>query len=558
MHSRKFTSTLTVLALVGCCTVLRAEPQLKKGKLQIVFLFGQSNMVGSGHIRTAWYLTQPQYVPPYELVAAKTRYFDWSSLFWQGLRYYKGPDKDKVAAISYERRASRGKWRRIIRGTWPKEKQPKGRGEMYAILDQKAEEEGIYRRLADFLESDTNEFKTKEAYAEIAGRDTYNAEILERVRKIYLNGTTAEDFDAFEAEFRKVDLKDKSKTPEEIRASLAALAEKHLNLPVAKRTRIFGHGAIAGSEGEGVEQTTYGPLSVGYAGGQGSIGPEYGVGITLERLVDAPILLVKCSWGNTSLADAWRAPSLDGVETATEKANREAWNKSEAERAKKEGRELKPRPAPEKKGKLAWCWHMVMPQVDRVLADPGKYHPEYDPKVGYEVAGLVWFQGYCDMNNTAYGELLAQMITDFRKKVKTPKMPVVCGTLGGPTYNHVAYSGAVNEGMVQVSRMPEFAGTVDVVNTGRFNPIELGLTQSMIRNVTLKRRAGNEDYGAKYDLDKANTVLRRAISNKGFHYYGSAKFFILTGDAMARSLANLMAGNEPFVNAELKSLNRAP
>jgi hypothetical protein len=108
------------------------------------------------------------------------------------------------------------------------------------------------------------------------------------------------------------------------------------------------------------------------------------------------------------------------VETPVEKPGREASNKEQAELAKKEGREFTPRPTPTPKGKPGWCWELAMPQIERVLADPGKCHPGYDPKVGCEVAGLVWFQGYSDMKNPAYGELPAQMIRDFRVKVKTP------------------------------------------------------------------------------------------------------------------------------------------
>jgi hypothetical protein len=37
------------------------------------------------------------------------------------------------------------------------------------------------------------------------------------------------------------------------------------------------------------------------------------------------------------------------------------------------------------------------------------------------------------------------------------------------------------------------------------------------------------------------------------HYHGSAKCFLLMGDAVGRSLANLMAGGEPLINAELKT-----
>jgi alpha-galactosidase len=327
---------------------------------------------------------------------------------------------------------------------------------------------------------------------------------------------------------------------EKHRALYAELAEKHLRIPIAKRTRIYGHGAIAGSEGEGIQSTTHGPLSVGYGGGITTIGPEYGVGITLECLVDAPILLVKCAWGNTSIAGAWRAPSLDGVETPAEKAARESWNEKQAERAKKEGREYTPNPPPAPTGELAWAWNMVMPQVDKVLADPGKYYPGYDPKVGYEVAGLVWFQGYSDKDNPAYGELLAQMIRDFRKKVNSPNMPVVCGMLGMAGFKNAAASQWANKGMLQAAQMPDLAGTVDVVNTAPFYPLEFDL----LGQVMDTHEKGTPEH------DKALLMKTRAVSNSGFHYHGSAKFFLLTGDAMARSLANLMAGGKPVVQAE--------
>ena len=476
--------------------------------------------------------------------------FNWN-FYWGGVRYYQGPKKQELIDLVQARRDSRGKWRRHIRGTWPKDKQPNGRAEMYAILDQKAEEEGIYKRIADILDSKENQFTVNQAYAEVIDRDKPITEELKRVRDIYLNGTKTADFDAFNAaveaatkakKFSRGNSKGANPDAEKHRAVYAELARKHLNLPIAKRTRIFGHGAIAGSEGQGIESTTFGPLSVGYGGGITTIGVEYGVGITLERLVDAPILLVKCSWGNTSIADAWRAPSLDGVETPTEKAGRVAWDKIQAAAAKKAGREFTPRSAPAKKGKLAWAWNQVMPQVDKVLASPGKYHPDYDPKVGYEVAGMVWFQGYSDKDNPAYGELLAQMIKDFRKKVKTPKLPVVCGSLGMSGFKNAAFSEAANKGMLQASNMSDLRGTVDVVNTARFYPLELDLCKQ-VQQTTKKDSP---------EYIEAARVTKLYISNKGFHYHGSAKFFLLAGDAMARSLANMISGGKPLIHDELK------
>lgn len=524
-----------------------AGPLLKKEKLQIVFCFGQSNMVGLADPTTAWYLTQPQYVPPREETVKKTRFFDWN-FYWSGVRYYEGPKKAELDALVEARQASRIKWRQRINGVggvewneaeWGK-KPEKGRANVYAFLDEKAEQEGIYQRIAEILDADENQFNVEKAYEELAVRDQQITEELKRVREIYLNGTKAEDFDAFDAAV-KAATTDKSLTltvpkntafpdAEKHRAAYAEMARQHLKLPIAKRTRIYGFGAIAGSEGEGIKSATHGPLSVGYGGSIQRIGPEYGLGITLERLVDAPILLVKCAWGNTSLASAWRPPSLDGVETPKEKANREAFNQSEAERAKKEGREFTPRPALKPGEGNSWCWELAMPHVEKVLADPGKFYPGYDPKVGYEVAGLVWFQGYSDMNNTAYGELFAQFIRDFRKKVKTPDMPVVCGTLGMGGFKNSAFANAVNQGMVEASKMPDFVGTVGVVNTSPFFPLEFDLLPQVM------------DFTDKESPEylEALRMKQRATSEKGFHYHGSAKCFLLVGDSMARSLADLM------------------
>lgn len=537
-----------------------AQQKIKKEKLQIVFCFGQSNMVGLATVPTAWYMTQPPYVPPREQSIAKTRYFDWN-FYWSGVDYYKGPKADLAQALVEERRASRMKWRQRISGaggiTWDPawgERPVGGRDVMYAFLDQKAEEEGIYKRMAEILDSPENQFNVSAAYEELISRPQFIADDIKRIREIYIPGVEAANFDAFDQAVAEAV---KAKTlittvgkgaafpdADKHRAAYAALAREHLKLPIAQRTYIYAHGAVAGQEGEGIESTAYGPLSVGYGGGVTTIGPEYAVGITLERLVDAPILIVKCAWGNTSLAAAWRAPSLDGVETPTEKLQREAWNAAQAALAAKEGRTFTPTEAPQKTGKLAWCWNMVMPQIEKVLADPGKYHPQYDPKVGYEIAGLVWFQGYSDKDNPAYGELLTAMIHDFRKKVNAPTMPVVCGSLGMVGFKHLAFKLPANRGMVQASQYSTLFGSVDVVNTAPFYPMEFDLLGQVMK-LTDK---DSPEYA------QAELYRKRAVSSQGFHYHGSAQFFLLMGDACARSLANLMAGGKPMIHEQLKAM----
>jgi hypothetical protein len=225
------------------------------------------------------------------------------------------------------------------------------------------------------------------------------------------------------------------------------------------------------------------------------------------------------------------------VETPIEKAMREAANREEIKRAEVNGRKPKLLPVPKKTGSPGWCWTMALPHVRKVLADPGKYHPDYDPEIGYDLAGMVWFQGFSDSKNEAYGEQLVEMIQWFRQQVDAPEMPVVCGSMGVGAYDQMAFAGNVNQGMLHAAKSPELKGSVDVVNTGRYYPLELDLIYRAF--VGLDR-----DSGAFDDLKR---IQNGAISNKAFHYHGSAKFFLLAGDAMARSLATLMGGGQASI-----------
>jgi len=99
----------------------------------------------------------------------------------------------------------------------------------------------------------------------------------------------------------------------------------------------------------------------------------------------------------------------------------------------------------------------------------------------------------------------------------------------------------VNGGMVQAAQHPDMRGTMDVVNTAPYFPLELDMALT-VRNSTEKE---SEEY------KDAVEILKAATSNRGFHYHGSAKSFILMGDALGRSLVNLMKGGEPMIHEQL-------
>jgi hypothetical protein len=512
-------------------------------------MMGQSNMVGYAAPKTAWYLTQPTYQPPAKLGTYKPRFFNWNN-YWRGVTNTLGSEEymAKGEALIAEREASRKLWRSRIFGNFSRAAKAEGKKDEWnykqwgdpphvrgihnqEFLDIKAEEAGLYKRMEEYIESPENKFHPKVAVAGIAKRDGFIAEDLKRVKEIFLKGTKPEDFDKMaEAEAAlKAAAEDRKKRqfPFENRLEYAKFLKESVNLPIAERTYIAAAGELRSDplpEGKTFKQAN-GLLTVGWGQNTGVSGPEYPFGISFERMVDGPVLIVKVAVGGTSLSGNWRPPSLANAETLIEKAAREA-----------NGGEMDVKVGP--------LWTTAMAHVKEVLADPGKFHPDYDPKAGVELAGLVWFQGWNDLNNTAYGEQFVHFIKDFRKEVNAPALPVVTGLMGHEAWKQSTFATEPNKGMLYAAQQPELKGTVDVVNTLPYMPVELGYLWDV------EKVFGKESKEA----EKAADIKARAISKDGTHYFGNAKFVYLTGDAMARKLVNLLKGGEPSIHKEAQEI----
>ena len=64
-----------------------------------------------------------------------------------------------------------------------------------------------------------------------------------------------------------------------------------------------------------------------------------------------------------------------------------------------------------------------------------------------------------------------------------------------------------------------------------------------------------EAYGEdSTEYQTAERIIGRAASKDPVHYHGSAKFMYLTGNAIARRLANLMDGGEPLIHKEAEAI----
>lgn len=209
-----------------------------------------------------------------------------------------------------------------------------------------------------------------------------------------------------------------------------------------------------------------GKLTVGYASPADRIGPELGFGHVVGAKLANQVLIIKVAWGGQSLARDFRPPSspLPGDEALQKIVDQTN------ERNKKRNRPqvtLK-----DVKARYGRRYRDLITEVHTVLADIKQVFPDYDGS-GYELSGLVWFQGFNDVINTEYraeyGKNMINFIRDVRKDFGVAKLPVVIGELGmdgikvNPRWAHKHY--ALRAAQEAPSKMPEFKGTVAFART---------------------------------------------------------------------------------------------
>ena len=308
-----------------------------------------------------------------------------------------------------------------------------------------------------------------------------------------------------------------------------------------------------------------GALTIGYGAQKRGpkIGPEYTFGIYMHKHLDEPFLIIKTAWGGKSLNTDFRSPG----------AGPYAWHEKTAPRVDEEKRE-------QKKKATGVYYRLMLEHVRKVLASPAGYHPAYNAKDGYEIAGFVWFQGFNDMVDSwtypertkpggydLYGELLAHFIRDVRKDLDAPKMPFVIGVIGvdGPTTpeseakKQARYRGiapGIRKAMAAPALMPEFKGNVVAVYTDKYWDSELHELADRMWQVV--DRQEKEAVKKQPDLtreqrkelrqkivDEAYTpeelkILEVGRSNKAYHYLGSAKIIGGIGKAFADAMAEML------------------
>ncbi len=543
-HPFKRITTVVMTALLFSTNSGAAEKSPSNKKLLVYILAGQSNMQGHAEVSTLAYLPKPAYVPTKEEWGMLTTGIDREIRLKMEPSLRENLLKDPVLA-----KLPKKEFGEVVQNALQKETD-KVRSERYEV------------------------FKQRQTNPARVARDKELAKIFTP------NLTDKQTLDAVNA----------SKALKGTSLDVANLLAEKTMVPQGKRTYIAAYGGV----NRGLEPgMATGPLSTGYGARPSAFGPEYAFGILMEKSLDQPILLIKTAWGGKSLHYDFRPPSAGKYQpTAAQmkqledwKIRKATWDKyladgGSAQAMAKMDKTIKSLEN-EKRGlqtaltklpkdqqaevqeKIAtinaqsselrkqyvrppgdmpnhdaagYYWNEMIGFVRKVLADPKAYHPEYDAKIGFEVAGGVWFQGFNDQFDPEYygnyAKNMVHFIQDMRAEVKQPKMPFVIGILGTPAFPEEAMTNNVANGQREAAKAPELAGTVAAIESWPLTTPEVAIWRMKRESVT-----ANGDKAAA-QVAEQQWILHG--SNLGYHYDGSGRFFIRLGDELASAMLKLM------------------
>jgi hypothetical protein len=336
---------------------------------------------------------------------------------------------------------------------------------------------------------------------------------------------------------------------------------------------------LTGAEGNNFE--LHGKLTAGYGSMWGqdptkpgtNIGPEFTFGLAMDAWLEEPVLIIKAAWGGMSLHTNFRPPSAGPYELP--KATKDLWAEHPQGAHGIPAEADRPKWFADQSAASGEYYRLMMEHVRKVLADPKRVCPAYDPKDGFQVAGFVWLQGFNDLVDSTtypnsnepgaydeYSRLMACFIRDVRKDLSAPKMPFVIGVMGIAGEKADRQMSIFRKAMAAPASMPEFRGNVAAVETAPFWSAELAAIDEKNQKIEQVRgwldhkdpNGPNADgkmtdeqkgkYMKKFEADLISpaeaTMWKRGASNAGYHYLGCAKTFALMGKALAEANLKMM------------------
>ena len=301
----------------------------------------------------------------------------------------------------------------------------------------------------------------------------------------------------------------------------------------------------------------HGPLTVGFGSDKtvrdaankkivvAGFGPELGFGHVMGNHFNEQVLLIKAAWGGRSVKRTFRPPSAMPGEAEIKQAFEQAKVKNPdttlAEVRASYGRD----------------YRAMIAEVRKVVGDIKKYFPAYDEKQGYEIAGLVWFQGWndgCGAGNPHYAEQMAHFIRDVRKEFKVPGMPVVIGELGIDGAAPIGWIETFRKQQAAVAAMGEFKNNVRLARTAQFWPPWYKPLDDKWRQFKAKSKAWNDQMkkqGKKPTREETqafgNTHWREPnkdtiaqMSDRRYHYMGCGRTCYLMGEAFGKAMMEVI------------------
>lgn len=245
-------------------------------------------------------------------------------------------------------------------------------------------------------------------------------------------------------------------------------------------------------------------LAPGCGANAGAIGPELGFGHKMGDFHDEPVLIIKASQGNRSLAWDFLPPGserfeIDGTVYAGYKDPKPSWPAGET-----------PETGEWYAGKQ---YDDCFDAVKELLANFDESFPHWAGR-DHEIAGFVWFQGHkdagSDVHANRYEQNLVHLIKTLREEFQAPGAPFVvavgCGSEGREG-NALVVAEAQLAVCGTSGNHPEFEGNVRTVETRDYFP-----------------------------------AVEDSPRNQGFHYHQNAGTYMQIGEAMGRGMIELRQG----------------
>lgn len=256
-------------------------------------------------------------------------------------------------------------------------------------------------------------------------------------------------------------------------------------------------------------------LDIGCGASDNSIGPELGFGHMVGNHHDAPVLIIKASQGNRSLAWDFLPPGSERFEHTDDEGTTWVYAGYKDPKSRWE-RGTQPKQGGWYAGKQ---YDDCFNATKKVLANFDEEFPHWKGR-GYEIAGFGWWQGHKDGGESGtgsagvhakhYEQNLVQLINSLRQEFDAPNAPFVVATVGfngGEGWQPGSSAATIFEAQMNVgdsAKHPEYESSVMSVDTRPF-----------YRSPEISPR------------------------NQSFHYHGNAETYMLVGEAMGRAIVKL-------------------